>query len=174
MEIPDIVYEISHYFNLKELLTVGLTNKLFNQVSHQHIDHIINGTINPADYFNMPGLNMDDFDYPIESMLRGDGYWEVNHQSATKELLDVKMNDDHIYFYRVGENDGAAWIMIGKSAHYYFCFEASCDYTGFDCQGGGSLCYHQDWSVLWNRYMTDCHRRLLLDYYGYRIFKLIL
>ena len=37
-----------------------------------------------------------------------------------------------------GENDEAAWIVVGKLADArWFALEAWCDYTGWDCQAGG-------------------------------------
>lgn len=172
MELSDVVHEICQYFNLRELLTVGITNKLFNRVSNNLINQIENGKIDPDQYFNMPGFNMDDFYYPIEAMLDRERGWDINHQPATKELLSaININFNKIYYYQEGENDDNSWIIIGKSDNYFY-FNASCDYTGFHCQGGGEFCYDKDWSVLWNMYISDRDRKLLLDHYGYHTFKL--
>lgn len=41
--------------------------------------------------------------------------------------------------YRDGENDEANWIMYGKLKDgRYFTLSAGCDYTGWDCQAGGT------------------------------------
>lgn len=38
-----------------------------------------------------------------------------------------------------GENDGANWLMVVKLKDGRFSFlSAGCDYTGWDCQAGGS------------------------------------
>ena len=174
MELSEVVHEICQYFNMRELLLAGMTNKLFNRVCTQKINDVENGKIDPDQYFNMSGFNMDDFNYPINSMLDNVGDWGINPKSSTKELSSViNMNNiNKIYFYRVGECDGDSWIIVGKSDNYYFYFDASCDYTGFDCQGGGEFCYNENWTVLWNMYISDRDRKLLLDYYGYHTFKL--
>jgi len=37
-----------------------------------------------------------------------------------------------------GENDGPSWIIYGRlNGGRWFSLEASCDYTGWDCQAGG-------------------------------------
>src|SRR5690349_2831986 len=39
-----------------------------------------------------------------------------------------------------GENDGPAWLFVVELADGRFAFvDASCDYTGWDCQAGGSI-----------------------------------
>lgn len=44
-----------------------------------------------------------------------------------------------IYASVEGENDGEPWLAIGhlRDGRYFF-IEASCDYTGWDCQAGGT------------------------------------
>jgi len=44
-----------------------------------------------------------------------------------------------VYAMSEGENDGPSWIMWGKleDGRYFFLI-AGCDYTGWDCQAGGS------------------------------------
>ena len=38
-----------------------------------------------------------------------------------------------------GENDGAEWVALGKLKDgRWFFLSAGCDYTGWDCQAGGS------------------------------------
>lgn len=38
-----------------------------------------------------------------------------------------------------GENDGPSWICYGRLRDgRWFCLEAGCDYTGWDCQAGGT------------------------------------
>src|SRR6187431_3670518 len=96
MELSDVVHEIRQYFNLRELLLAGMTNKLFNRVCTQKINNVENGKIDPDQYFNMSGFNMDDFDYPINSMLDNVGDWDINPKSSTKELSSV-INMNNIY-----------------------------------------------------------------------------
>lgn len=41
-----------------------------------------------------------------------------------------------------GEHDGASWLAVGKLKDgRYFSIEAGCDYTGWDCQAGGSCSF---------------------------------
>lgn len=45
---------------------------------------------------------------------------------------------EEIYGVEEGENDSYDWIVYGKLYDgRYFCIEAGCDYTGWDCQSGG-------------------------------------
>jgi hypothetical protein len=49
-------------------------------------------------------------------------------------------NIKEYYWVQEGENDGDEWIALGKLENgAFFYFTASCDYTGFDCQGGMNL-----------------------------------
>ncbi len=177
MEHPDMVFEICHYFNLKKLLALRYVNKLFNRVCKKFIKSIIHGKITPQKYFNMIGFNIVDFDYPITSFILDNGDWYINNNNIAKNNW-LLQNFNEIYFYQVGSSDGEPWIIIGKSGNYYVYFTASCDYSdksrfssGFDCQGGGEFCYHQDWTTLWNMYVSDCNRKLMLKYYGLELFK---
>ena len=67
-----------------------------------------------------------------------------DHTSGLKlEDICFRRDLEELYFYQEGENDMAPWILIGKlkvkGKTYYFHFNASCDFTGFDCQGGGVI-----------------------------------
>lgn len=171
MDVSDIILEICQYFNVKELMCVSKINKLFNHTSYKLINNIINGKINPNQYFNMAGFSMDNFNYPINCLYDNEGDWSINNKDYNKiNIIDI--NIEEIYFYQNGENDEMQWIIIGKSSDYFIYFTAGCDYTGFDCQGGGELCYSKEWSILWNMYISDCDRKLMLKHYGYQIFKL--
>lgn len=45
-----------------------------------------------------------------------------------------------LYGISEGENDGQPWMCYGllKDGRYFY-LEAWCDYTGWDCQSGGSV-----------------------------------
>lgn len=46
---------------------------------------------------------------------------------------------EFIAFLSEGENDGPSWLCAGRLKDgRYFALEAGCDYTGWDCQAGGS------------------------------------
>ena len=58
-----------------------------------------------------------------------------------------------------GCNDGDNWVMVGKlSDGRYFFLDAWCDYTGWDCQSGGSVIVSLDLSDLWQFGLTDSAR----------------
>lgn len=61
-----------------------------------------------------------------------------------------------------GENDGDSWICYGvlKDNRWFF-LEAWCDYTGWDCQAGGSA------SIASNR--EECERFALTDQARHRL-----
>lgn len=44
-----------------------------------------------------------------------------------------------------GENDGPAWVIAGRLTDgRWFYLEAGCDYTGWDCQAGGTAVVSAD------------------------------
>jgi hypothetical protein len=82
------------------------------------------------------------FEYPFsciedESML-------YSIQDMTKGFVDedpvdagnFPANITDVYWIHEGENDGDAWECLCKLENgLYAYYRASCDYTGFDCQG---------------------------------------
>ena len=66
---------------------------------------------------------------------------EKNLNGLTLEDISFGRDLEELYYYQEGENDESPWILIGKlkivDKTYFFHLDASCDYTGFDCQGGG-------------------------------------
>ena len=40
-------------------------------------------------------------------------------------------------------------------------FNAGCDYTGFDCQGGGTITYGRDGQTMWSFGLTDSIREAI-------------
>lgn len=100
--------------------------------------------------------DFEGFEYPIQSFLEGLGHWRVEKVLNPNEPLTrcVDSNDpeptellnydlfEKVIFAQEGENDGDSWIIVALHQNgYYILFDASCDYTGFDCQGGGLLLY---------------------------------
>ena len=51
---------------------------------------------------------------------------------------------------------------LPKINKYYIYFDASCDYTGFHCRGGGTFAYNKDWKQLWNMNMTQSYRNIIM------------
>jgi len=165
------------------------------------------------------------FDYPIESMLKGDGYWtytdydqhefphmisgmpiichnngnkchyvekhdpykcmdedfEKCHHKHTgldelitimpKKLLNID-SWDKIYYqkYHLGESDFTDWYIACKNKDgVYIYIKASCDYTGFDCRGGGDISYSKNRETFWNFCLDQEGRNLLLESLGIKM-----
>lgn len=128
------------------------------------------GNFNPSECFKyareIPDVNVA-FKYPMDSFLKGDGYWDVNnsrditeaHRIMFRTLMNLKF--DEVYFMQEGQCDGEPWFILAKVKGFYIYFEASCDYTGFDCRGGGTFGYSNDWKTVWNMYCTNYFRTLV-------------
>lgn len=70
---------------------------------------------------------------PLE--MRGDYDWSEAFNFA--EGFD-KGDVVEIAHYADGDNDGPAWVMVGRLEDgRYFYLSAWCDYTGWDCVAGG-------------------------------------
>lgn len=117
--------------------------------------------------------NWDKFEYPIDSFLRGDGTWKCSVVLGDpKETIVVNPINlvnvtkfTKVYYFQEGENDEAAWIFFAKHSNgFYVFFEASCDYSGFDCQGGGSIVYSKDPRRMYWQGLTDCVRGRVKDF----------
>lgn len=181
--MEDVLSVIFKHFSLKQLVKMKCVNKLFNTLSENEIKLINQGDNDPNISFDLLTFDMDEFIYPIRSLLENEGEWDINSIPLVKEPSDeqkMKISDlyliDKAYFYQYGEHDEQSWLLIGKVNdiygkvnNLYYSLEASCDYTGFGCQGGGSLHYYDDWKTLWN-HLEDSTRRLMLKYYGYHSF----
>jgi len=61
------------------------------------------------------------------------------HEHISKDRVSLS-DVDHAVFAVEGENDGPSWIAVGKlNDGRWFSIDASCCYTGWDCQGGGII-----------------------------------
>ena len=82
----------------------------------------------------------------------------------------MNFGEEHIeeYFWiHPGENDEDAWHCLGRlkdqgKGSYYFYYTASCDYTGFDCQGSMRMFVSKDKKKLWEEGMTAREREALI------------
>jgi hypothetical protein len=62
---------------------------------------------------------------------------------------------EHIWV-REGEPDGEDWISCGVLASgVYFLYQASCDFTGFDCRGDMRLWLSRSWETIVNHAMDE-------------------
>jgi hypothetical protein len=84
--------------------------------------------------------------------------------NTDKEVLN---HDDYkkIFFIHYGENDEYPWVYLAEhNKGYYVYFFAACDYTGFDCQGGGDIIYSYDPILLWSHGLTGAMRcKIMLE-----------
>jgi hypothetical protein len=86
-----------------------------------------------------------------------------------KDLLNID-TWKKIYYYQEGENNWKEWIIACKNKdNVYVYFRASCDYTGFDCQGGGDVSYSKDRNTFWNYCLDQFGRNLILAENGIKI-----
>lgn len=85
------------------------------------------------------------------------------------ELLNINAWTK-IYYYQEGANEWKEWIIIFKHKNgYYAYFRASCDYTGFECQGGGQVSFSKNRNKFWNFGLDQIGRNLLLDKCGIKM-----
>lgn len=64
------------------------------------------------------------------------------HPTRSEPELDpIDISDiDKVVAYVEGENDGPNWLVVGVANDgRWFMMSAGCDYTGWDCQAGGTL-----------------------------------
>lgn len=68
----------------------------------------------------------------------------------------------HVFDSYPGANNGPAWMIAGvlKDGRYFY-LEASCDYTGWDCQAGGTTTVARDLRALYHFGLTDEARERL-------------
>lgn len=107
--------------------------------------------------------NWGAFEYPMSSCERDEGRWEIQRSYPVLDLASLLDRDtlkkSKVYFSQIGMKDEEAWIFIIKRPDgIYEYFDASCDYTGFDCYGGGIIRYARDWKTFWEKCL-DTHGR---------------
>jgi len=115
-------------------------------------------------------VNWSEFEYPIKSYFSWEGEWQygpILYESpvtcSEKEMLDTT-KFVKVFLAQPGENDEEAWKFLVKHENgCYIFFDASCDYTGFDCQGGGKIFYSKDPKQMWLFGLDDITREQLLE-----------
>ncbi len=90
-------------------------------------------------------------DYAFHSYCSDTGSWNTRGVpqpgmiAYETECRDIK----RVFSYQKGENEETDWIMSGELEDgSVFYFQGSCDYTGFDCQGGGKMILAPRWDNL--------------------------
>lgn len=110
--------------------------------------------------------------YAISSFIENEGEWRINgnkEPASEKEraaLLNLR-DIDEVFYYQKGKNDEESWVLFAKKTdNSYIFFMASCDYTGFDCQGGGCVITSSDFHEIWNFGLTSFVRERTCDFLG--------
>ena len=107
---------------------------------------------------------------PVGSALCGEGHWTYeclpgkgNPSIPLETILDETLLTE-VYFYQEGANDGDDWVFLAKhiSGNYVY-FSASCDYSGFSCQGGGEIIIDKSISELWQLGIPACIKRAIIE-----------
>jgi hypothetical protein len=126
-------------------------------------------------------VDWSQFDYPIESFTgvpvgsntnstyQEEGDWnygpvlgEENAPNVRKREMVNYYNFEKVYYAKPGMNDDENWTFLVKHKNGYFVFfDAGCDYTGFECQGGGSIKYSKDGNRMWLFGLDESTRKLL-------------
>jgi len=86
-----------------------------------------------------------------------------------KQLLNIT-DWVKVYYYQEGEGDSDEWVIVCKNKDdIYIYFRASCDYTGFDCQGGGMVSFSKDKNNFWNLGLDNFGRTMVLAQNGIKM-----
>lgn len=98
--------------------------------------------------------------YPLEEILKPI-LVETPEEKADASGFPQSIQEH--FWIRPGENDGDEWIACGQLKNgAYFHYQASCDYTGFDCQGGMRLWVSKSWKNILEHAM-DPHIREMYE-----------
>lgn len=85
------------------------------------------------------------------------------------DLLDIK-TWKKIYYCQKGHNDDQEWVIFCKTSdNVYIYLRASCDYTGFDCQGGGMISFSKNKQYIWSLGLDNFGRTLTLQENGVKM-----
>jgi hypothetical protein len=101
-------------------------------------------------------------DYPFSFIQ--DGSYDVSFMckgfaddSEPVDAGDFPTNIESYYWIHEGTNDEGAWKCLCKLTNgFYAYYEASCDYTGFDCQGMMNIQLTKDAKKLYE-YLVTTH-----------------
>ncbi len=144
----DTLYSVFRYLHYPDLLNCQLVCKLWHKTIEDYPSLL---TLIPIDYTEFDRYPWDSIGDCVE--FNNENFkWVLNETPvlSSNELFNLitlksdgypslKINEDmieEVYFYHNGENDEEPWYILGKlTNNMYFYMDASCDYTGFDCQG---------------------------------------
>ena len=107
--------------------------------------------------------NYDPTDYDWDQAWVYGGDTRRAHPTSTVSLAPLGPDDvDVVLSADEGENDGPEWLLYGvaKDGRYFF-LSAGCDYTGWDCQAGGTMTVAHTAQEMLTFGMTDSDRSRL-------------
>ncbi|WP_419832131.1 hypothetical protein [Endozoicomonas atrinae] len=122
----------------------SITDNIIDKAKTRYIQNITPEEIDRDVY-------MDNYAYT--SYINDVGSWQTRGtpQPGMTEYSTECKDIDKVFSYQEGENDGDSWIMFGELKDgSVFHFSGSCDYTGFDCEGGGMMIVAPNWEDLFN------------------------
>jgi hypothetical protein len=138
-----------------------------SSVSMSSSDEIINvftPILKPnEELLEYPFSFIDDHDYITKDFCKG---------LPDEEPLDCgnfPKNITEYYWIHEGENDEEPWMCLCKLTNdCYVFYSASCDYTGFDCQGGMKMIISKDKERLFNMGLTYRQRKIIISEIKYK------
>jgi hypothetical protein len=176
--LPDELVNIIMEYTISDAKKLIRFNPRYQKLYDNLVKGVKEGKIKPNLIFDKEyRWHTHDFKYPFDSLLNGIGSFDINSTRNGTNIEEFRnfLNEtpDEIYYLQEGRNDGESWIFVVKKGDVYYSFEASCDYTGFDCRGGGSFGYSKNWNTLWNYYMSGNVRNIMLLIYGFETFSIV-
>ena len=194
----DIFSEIIKLLPLSMLKQALFINKTWSLLTVNQVENIINGKINPFQYFklfqhsinkpipiNTPGIFFPNrLRLPLAAFNLEDGCLTINNKHEprinNKEFIDfchfrqANHLSDVFYFKSLNYDryDCIVWAYIGKLDKYFIYFKAKCSDNDYKPKGRGSFAYSEDWTTLWNTYVSDVDQKQLLKYNGLDKFRI--
>lgn len=114
--------------------------------------------VNPSN-MNEPFFYIDGH-YPLDTIY----HQIIGRPNTRREMGDFPNNIKKWFWAHEGENDAESWrCLVQLENGYYAYYEAYCDYTGFDCQGGMDLFIDKKYDVLINLAMSNADYDLYIE-----------
>jgi hypothetical protein len=128
----------------------------------------------------IPDPDKSMLEYPFSFILRGssspdddddDGFESYYLNDFARGLLDEEKCDcgnfpnniSEYYWIHEGKNDDESWLCLCRLDNGCYAFySASCDYTGFGCQGGMTLIVSKDIKKLFYEGLHDKYRNMCI------------
>ncbi len=137
---------------------INLLDKMASIEEYELFTPIVNPDITALEYPFAFITDTDDSLYKVKDFCRGIPSEEPCSPG------DFPNNITQYYLIHEGENDEDDWMCLCKLTNgYYVFYTASCDYTGFDCQGGMEMIISRDLKRLFYEGLTETQRKECLN-----------